>query len=54
MALCDGELGSLCVGPAAECGRGWLSVEVSWSGGCAVCPQWGKEMLVVCTVAPEG
>ena len=51
---CDRGLGSRCVGPAAECGWGWLSVEVSWSACGAVCRQWGKEMPVVCTGAQEG
>ena len=54
MAPCDRELGSQRVGPAAECGWGWLSVEVSWSACGAVCRQWGKEMPVVCTGAQEG
>ena len=54
VALCDGELGSLCVGPAAECGRGWLSVEVSWSVCGTVYHQWGKGMPVLCTDAREG
>ena len=51
---CGVEWGNRCVGPAAECGWGWLRVEVSWGGGCAVCPGWGKEMSVVCMVVPEG
>ena len=54
MAPCDRELGSRCVGPAAECGWGWLSVEVSWSVCGTVYHQWGKGMPVLCTDAREG
>ena len=42
------------MGPAAVCGWGWWRGEVSWSVGCAVCPRWGKEIAVVCTVVPAG
>ena len=37
MAPCDRELGSRCVGPAAECGWGWLSVEVCTANGGRKC-----------------